>query len=116
MEFKDRLKDARLKRKLSQGKLAEIVGIHVTNVSRYERGEHKPSTQVLSKIADALNVTSDYLMSGSLNDQAVNMITDKELLSQFQRLEQLPNNKKDIIKEVIEAFLFKSNIQQQLAS
>ncbi len=116
MEFKDRLKESRLKEKLSQGKLAEIVGIHVTNVSRYERGEHKPSTQILSKIANALNVTTDYLMSGSLNEQAVSMISDKELLSQFQRLEKLPNNKKDVIKEVIEAFLFKTNVQQQLAS
>jgi hypothetical protein len=39
----------------------------------------------------------------------------KELLSQFQKVEKLPNDKKMIIKELIEAFLFKSELQQKLA-
>ena len=116
MSFKERLKDARLKKNLSQGKLAKMIGVHVTNISRYERGEHKPTTEILSRIADSLDVTTDYLMGGSLDDKAKEIILDKELLSQFQDIEKLPDDKKTIIKELIDAFLFKAKIKQQLAS
>lgn len=114
MEFKDRLKEARTKKGLSQSALCKAIGIHVTNISRYERGENKPNTEILQKIANALDVTTDYLMDGSVNDKAQNVISDKELLSQFLRVEKLPNDKKAIITELIEAFLFKYNVQQQL--
>jgi transcriptional regulator with XRE-family HTH domain len=29
-------------KRLSQGKLAKAIGVHVTNISRYERGENMP--------------------------------------------------------------------------
>ena len=36
-------------------------------------------------------------------------------LSQFQKLEKLPNDKKLIVKELIEAFLLKTDLPQKLA-
>lgn len=110
--FQSRLKEARTKKGLSQAELAEMVGAYVSNISRYERGEHYPATEMLSKLAEALDVTTDFLMNGSIDDKANSAITDKELLSQFQRLEKLPQDKKNIIKEVIEAYLFKAAVQQ----
>jgi transcriptional regulator with XRE-family HTH domain len=110
--FQSRLKEARIKKGLSQAELSKLVGAYVSNISRYERGEHYPATEMLSKLAEALDVTTDFLMSGSIDDKATNAISDKELLSQFQRLEKLPKDKKHIIKEVIEAYLFKAAVQQ----
>lgn len=114
MEFKVRLKKARTEKNISQSELAKKIGVHVTNISRYERGENKPTSEVLNKLANALGITSDYLMDGSLDDKAQNIMTDKELLSQFQRVEKLPDDKKNIIKEVVEAFLLKVDLQQKL--
>lgn len=51
MEFKDRLKQSRTTRGFSQAELSKLVEVHVTNISRYERGENKPTTEVLSKLA-----------------------------------------------------------------
>lgn len=116
MEFKNRLKQLRTEKGLSQKQLAEMVGAHVMNISRYERGENRPTSEVLSKLANALDTSVDYLMSGSTDDRAKALITDKELLSQFKRIEDLPDNKKSVIKELIDAFLFKQDIQQKLAS
>jgi len=110
--FQSRLKEARTKKGLSQAELAGMVGAYVSNISRYERGEHYPATEMLSKLAEALDVTTDFLMNGSIDDKANSAITDKELLSQFQRLEKLPQDKKNVIKEVIEAYLFKAAVQQ----
>jgi transcriptional regulator with XRE-family HTH domain len=114
MDFKDRLKEARTRKNLSQVKLAELTGVNVMNISRYERGEHKPNTEILTKLANVLDVTTDFLMSGTIDEAAQNVISDKELLTQFQDIAKLPNERKIIIKEVIDSFLFKSKIQQQL--
>lgn len=116
MDFKDRLKEARTKKGISQSELATLIGVHVTNISRYERGENKPTSEVLSKLADALEVSSDFLMSGSADDIASDSISDKELLSQFKKVSSLPNDKKKLVKEFLDAFLFKQDVQQKLAS
>lgn len=109
--FKDRLKQARNKKGLSQSQLAKTIGVHVTNISRYERGENMPTSEVLSKLANAVDTTVDFLMSGSLQDLADEGISDKELLSQFKRVEQLPKDKKKLVKEFLESFLITSELQ-----
>jgi transcriptional regulator with XRE-family HTH domain len=81
---------------------------------RYESKGVKPSGDVLAKIANILGVTSDFLMSGSNNEQAEASLTDRELLSQFQRVEELPNDKKAIVKELLESFLLKYDIQKRM--
>ena len=116
MTFKDRLKTARNAKGFSQSNLAKTIGVHVTNISRYERGENKPTSEVLSKLADALAVSADYLMSGSTDHIAQGTISDKELLEQFRKVEQLPQNKKALIKEFLDAFLIKAELQKKFAS
>lgn len=114
MEFKERLKQARAKKGVSQSQLAKAIGVHVTNISRYERGENRPTSEVMGKLASELDVTADYLMDGSMDEKAKEAISDKELLSQFQRVAKLSNDRKAIVKELIEAFLLKTDLQQKL--
>lgn len=87
----------------------------MTNISRYERGENKPTTQVLSKLAEALEVTTDFLMSGSTDEVAESNISDKELLSLFKRVNTLSNDKKKLVKEFLGAFVLQADLQQKLA-
>ena len=115
MEFKDRLRQARKDLGISQNELAQIVGVHVTNISRYERGEYKPTSHVLTKLGDALGISADFLMSGSTDEVADNMISDKELLDQFRRVELLPQDRKKLVKEFLDAFLIKTELKQKLS-
>lgn len=115
MEFKERLKQSRTAKGFSQSQLAKLVEVHVTNISRYERGENKPTTEVLSKLANALDTTTDYLMSGSSDELAQDNISDKELLSLFKKVNALSADKKKVVKELLQAFVFKADIQQKLA-
>lgn len=114
MGFKERLKKARSEKGFSQSELAKAIEVHVTNISRYERGENKPTSEVLNKLSNALGVTADYLMDGSVADKAQNTISDKELLAQFQKVEKLPADKKNIVMELIESFLLRTELQQKL--
>lgn len=62
-----------------------------------------------------LEVSPDYLINGTLEDKATNGISDQELLTQFKKIEKFPQDKKAIIKELIDAFILKTNLQQELA-
>jgi transcriptional regulator with XRE-family HTH domain len=115
-DFKDRLKQARGSKGLSQNELASTIGVHVTNISRYERGENRPTTDVLTKLANTLDVTADYLMNGSTSEAASNNISDKELLTLFKKVSSLPIERKKIVKEFLEAFVFRTDVQERLAS
>lgn len=58
----DRIQLRRKQLKISQEDLAHLLGSNQTQVSRYERGENNPTGEVLSKFADVLNTTADYLL------------------------------------------------------
>lgn len=56
------LRDARNEIGLTQKKLAQIVGISQQSYSDYENGRTFPDEATLVKIANALNVSTDYLL------------------------------------------------------
>lgn len=114
MSFSERLKRARTDKGLSQSELGKLVNVHYTQIGRYENKGAQPSADVLSKLADALGTSTDFLMYGSQEELAGN-IGDKELMTQFKRIAELPNEKKAMIKEFLDAFLLKNDIQQKLA-
>ena len=57
-----RLRAARELRDLSQCKLADRAKLQASAVSHFETGARKPSVDNLRKLADALEVTTDYLL------------------------------------------------------
>ena len=115
MSLANRLKQIRKDKELSQQQLADLSNVHISNIGRYERGGANPSAEVLNRIAQSLDVSPDYLINGTLQDKAENSITDNELLIMFKKVEKLPEDKKHLVKEFLGSFLFKENIQQQLA-
>jgi len=114
MSLSERLKEARTKKGLSQSDLAKKVKLHYTQIGRYENKGAQPSADILSKLADALDVTTDYLMSGS-QDEMAEGISDKELMTQFKRIAKLPKEKKAIVKELLDDFLLKNDLKEKLA-
>jgi transcriptional regulator with XRE-family HTH domain len=65
-----------------------------------------PSGDTLKRLADALGVTSDYLLEGATQDAAKAKFEDRELLRQFQEVERLP-----LVKKLLDAFLTKKQLQ-----
>lgn len=52
-----RIKEFRENRKLTQDKLAEMVGIDPKHLSRIENGRNYPSFETLEKILESLNIS-----------------------------------------------------------
>lgn len=67
--FLHRLREARKLRELNQAQLAQLSGLLTSAVSHFETGARKPSFDNLKRLADALKVTTDYLL-GRVDDPA----------------------------------------------
>lgn len=63
-QFSSNLREARLKRGLSQERLAHICGLNMTHVARIERGEREPGVRTVSKLARGLGVSATVLFEG----------------------------------------------------
>lgn len=57
-EFGKRIREIRLKKNLSQGDVARILGVHRTYISGLERGARTPSLLTVHKVAKALGVSA----------------------------------------------------------
>ena len=63
-----RVKIARIERDISQQQLAELTGLRQSHVSLIENDRHDPSARAVRALAQALDVSTDYLLglSGEL--------------------------------------------------
>ena len=111
-EFARRLKELRQKKNLSQTELGQLVGLHFTHISRYERGLSQATADKLKKLAEALGVTADYLIEGKINDVAKEKLGDRDLLHMFNEIERFQEEDKSCIKRLIDAFIAKKKIQE----
>lgn len=63
--FGERLRRLRKERDITQGQLAEQIGVVPSAVGKYERlPDSYPSVEALVKIADYFDVSTDYLLRG----------------------------------------------------
>ena len=82
--FGKRLSEVRKARKLSQDEVGKMVGAHGAVIGRYERDEVKPSIDMATQLADALEVSLDYLVSPTgtlLEKNIVNRILNIQKLN-----------------------------------
>lgn len=95
-----RIKEARKLAKLTQEKLAEKINISTVYLGEIERGNKMPSIPVFIAIAEALNVSCDYLLRDSADTGAVfvnNEVTEK--------LNSLSPKQRKAVLEIINAYI-----------
>ena len=86
----DRIREIRFAKRISQVELARVLGVTKQSVSNWENENIQPSIEMLSKIADALAVTTDYLLSRE----------DKRYLDVTGLSENIVQNFQYIIEEI----------------
>lgn len=99
MELGENMMLVRKKKGLSQAELGKLIGTSGDVVGRYERGDIKPSIDVVGKIADALEVSLDYLVGKS----AVQL--DKQMLKRFQDISELDEAKRNTLFDLIDTYI-----------
>lgn len=99
MLFGERLTSVRKAKKISQDDLAKRIGVHAPVIGRYERGEVKPSIEVATKIADALEVSLDYLVGHS------DLLLEHSVLDRIIDIQKLSNKDQEHLFAMMDAYL-----------
>lgn len=60
--FCKRLREVRMSRQLTQQKLADAIGLALRSYQCYEQGTREPPLDMLIRLADVLDVSTDYLL------------------------------------------------------
>jgi len=81
-----RIVELRKKRGLTQDQLAELASLNRVTIAKYEAGKVEPGAQSLSRIADALDVSTDELLGRSSTDQG-----DEDVMAIREQLRRDPN-------------------------
>jgi len=106
MLFGERLAAIRKIKKVSQEELAKMIGVHAPVIGRYERGEVKPSIEVATKIANALEVSLDYLVGNS------DLQLDQVVIRRVIDIQRLKDEDKKHLFVMIDAFLRDAKTRQ----
>ena len=59
-----RIKEMREDREFTQKQLADMIGVAQNTISQYEKGTAKTSIEIIVKLAEVLDTTTDYLLRG----------------------------------------------------
>jgi transcriptional regulator with XRE-family HTH domain len=113
MKIGDKISSLRKQKGLNRDELGKIVGTSGAVIGRYERDEITPSVEIAKKMADALEVSLDYL-TGSTSF----VIQDKKMLYRLELLQKIAQPERDRILLVMDSLLRDAQInltQQKLA-
>lgn len=69
MNIHENIKKARKAAGITQKELAQIMGVHQKDISRWENGERTPSVEALAGICIALKVSADTLLETGITNE-----------------------------------------------
>lgn len=109
MAFSERLGQLRKERGLTQQGLADLAGVHLTQIQRYEAGTAQPTLDVMKKLAIALTASTDWLLFEE-NERGPN----DELKLQFEAVRQFDEEDRKTALEVLEGLILKHQAKRMV--
>ena len=110
--FGFRVKEMRKHRHWTQKELANQVGIRFQLLNKYEGGQHIPPAETLIKLAEVLDTTVDYLLTG--NPVKEEPLVSANLFRRFKTLETLNDEDRSTVITVIDAIIAKRQVEHAI--
>ena len=101
MDVVSRIRGRRKELRLTQTELAKSANLTPAAISQFESGARKPSFDTLSNLADALKVTTDYLL-GKKQRGYDDLLADPKVNLMFRGIMGLPEKDKQTMFEFYE--------------
>ena len=86
----------------TQQQMADVLGVHVNSLKKYEAGQAQPSLEAIKKIAVGLHVSTDFLLF-----EEHERGPDDDLALQLEAISQMPEGEQMVIREVLESLIIK---------
>lgn len=103
-----RLARIRKEKGYTQVELAEKIGTIQAIISDYERDKLRPNAEMIVRLAQALEVTSDECL-GLQSSKSAREKYDRRFLRRVKLFEKLPKRDQDALLRTIDAFLGKAS-------
>jgi transcriptional regulator with XRE-family HTH domain len=94
------IEELRKKNNWSQGELAEKTNVSRVMIGKYERSEAIPSIEAAKSIADAFEVSLDYLVG-----EGVNAAFDKKTVQRLQDILNLDKETQNVLFRLIDTMI-----------
>ena len=114
MRLGEKIKQLRGERGFSQGFLEQRSGVSAKLLSKYENGRIVPTAETLKKIAEALDISADYLIFDNVPKDGRCQLDDLELFEKFREVERMDIENKKMIVNLIDAVIIKAKVQQAI--
>lgn len=93
VNFENRLKTLRIKKKLTQQQLADLLGLTKSVISAYENGLRYPAYDVLIKIARIFKVSTDFLLGVEIKREIdTSGLTDEQVEALIVLIDTIRNS------------------------
>jgi len=108
----------RKQRKMSQGQLAELLSIHQSMVTRWEKDKVAPRRETLEKLAQVFDIELSELtaLEALSSNEVRNLGDDPKLLELLNQLHRLNPKDLEALKSVMEAMLTRSRVQEAIGA
>lgn len=108
MNLASKITELRKEKAWSQSELAKQIQVSREIVGRYERGDAVPSIDIAKRMADAFEVTLDYLVGAT--EKQIN----KEMLNRIEEVNKMKPEEKKMVYTFLDAFITKTRLQTLL--
>jgi len=99
MNLGKRILELRKEKNINREQLAKIIGTSGAIIGRYERNERTPSVEIARKIADALDVSLDFLVGST------EVKLDKGIIKKIQDIQKLPSEDRKHLFYILDSIL-----------
>jgi transcriptional regulator with XRE-family HTH domain len=110
MSLSERVRDLRKEHGWSQGELAEKVGADPAQISRYENARITPSADVVVRIAEVFDVSTDYLLVDDAPRRPFRR-GDEALGDRLAQVEELGPDDLALVLSFIDALVTKTRLK-----
>ncbi|UZQ51626.1 helix-turn-helix domain-containing protein [Clostridium kluyveri] len=94
------IRQLRKENDITQANLAKAVGVTTSSIGMYETGVRKPSYEVIVKLANYFNVTTDYLLENKESKNTINIKKEFNPKLSIKEQERLDKQAEKLIDEL----------------
>jgi transcriptional regulator with XRE-family HTH domain len=110
-----KIKQLRNERDLSLERLAQNINVAKSMLWKYEKDQATPSADIIKRIAAFFGVSTDYLLFDNTEKENISKITDKQLLRQFEEVDKMETEKRELIKRLISMAINEDKIKKMVS-
>ena len=96
----NKISELRKEKGWSQTDLAQAVNASRDIIGKYERGEHSPSIEMATKLAETLDVTVDYLLGKERFGKY-----DKEAIKRLEGIQKMDASTRSKLFDIIDTYI-----------